>query len=59
MVHCAEKKKLPFSKVLDDDRNIADIHLALYDDVIVFDHVQQVLIFGLSSMLDPFNSIYH
>ncbi|XP_019079487.1 anthranilate synthase alpha subunit 1, chloroplastic isoform X1 [Vitis vinifera] len=36
-----EKKKLPFSKAQDDDRNLADIHLALYDDVIVFDHVEK------------------
>ncbi|KAL6326564.1 hypothetical protein AAG906_008426 [Vitis piasezkii] len=40
-VRYVEKKKLPFSKARDDDRNLADIHLALYDDVIVFDHVEK------------------
>lgn len=54
-----EKKKLPFSKAQDDDRNLADIHLALYDDVIVFDHVEKVLFFGWSSMFVLLNSVYH
>ncbi|XVE99729.1 hypothetical protein REPUB_Repub03eG0225900 [Reevesia pubescens] len=36
-----EKKKLPFSKVPHDDRNLPDIHLGLYNDVIVFDHVEK------------------
>lgn len=40
-----EKKKLPFSKAPKDDRNLADIHLGLYDDVIVFDHVEKVYCF--------------
>lgn len=26
-----------------DDRNLPDVHLGLYDDVIVFDHVEKVL----------------
>lgn len=39
-----EKKKLPFSSAPDDDRNLADIHLGLYDDVIVFDNVEKVLL---------------
>lgn len=43
MVHHVEKKKLLFSKAPNDERNLADIHLALYDDVIVFDHVEKVL----------------
>ncbi|KAH6769116.1 anthranilate synthase alpha subunit 1 [Perilla frutescens var. frutescens] len=38
-VRYAEKKKLPFSCAPNDDRNLPDIHLGLYDDVIVFDHV--------------------
>lgn len=37
-----EKKKLPFSKAPQDDRNLPDVHLGLYDDVIVFDHVEKV-----------------
>ncbi|KAL5542628.1 hypothetical protein UlMin_010338 [Ulmus minor] len=38
-----EKRKFPFSKALKDDRNLADIHLGLYDDVLVFDHVDKKL----------------
>lgn len=40
-VRYSEKKKIPFSKAPLDDRNLADIHLGLYDDVIVFDHVEK------------------
>ncbi|KAF5467417.1 hypothetical protein F2P56_017243 [Juglans regia] len=40
-VRYMEKKKLPFSKAPKDDRNLADIHLGLYDDVIVFDHIEK------------------
>ncbi|KAK7305855.1 hypothetical protein VNO77_43767 [Canavalia gladiata] len=40
-VRYVEKKKIPFSKAPDDDRNLADIHLGLYDTVIVFDHVEK------------------
>ncbi|KAJ9175868.1 hypothetical protein P3X46_014376 [Hevea brasiliensis] len=40
-VRYVEKKKLPFSSAPKDDRNLADIHLGLYDDVIVFDHVEK------------------
>ncbi|MQL91574.1 hypothetical protein Taro_024188 [Colocasia esculenta] len=36
-----EKKKLPFSKVPEDDKNLQDVHLGLYNDVIVFDHVEK------------------
>lgn len=60
MVRSKEKKELSFSKVPGNDRNLADIHLALYDDVIVFDHVEKVLIFACwSSMLVPVISICH
>lgn len=41
-VRYAEKRKLPFSKAPVDDRNLPDMHLGLYDDVIVFDHVEKV-----------------
>jgi len=44
-----EKKKLPFSNAPEDDRNLADIHLGLYENVIVFDHVEKV----------PFLSLLH
>ncbi|GLT31454.1 hypothetical protein SLA2020_061890 [Shorea laevis] len=40
-VRYVEKKKLPFLKAPEDDRNLADIHLGLYKDVIVFDHVEK------------------
>ncbi|KAF8028309.1 hypothetical protein BT93_E1042 [Corymbia citriodora subsp. variegata] len=40
-VRYVEKKKLPFSSAPQDDRHLADIHLGLYDDVIVFDHVEK------------------
>ncbi|KAG4910014.1 Anthranilate synthase alpha subunit 2, chloroplastic [Glycine soja] len=36
-----EKKKLPFSNAPVDDRNLPDVHLGLYDSVIVFDHVEK------------------
>nr|GMC94257.1 anthranilate synthase alpha subunit 1, chloroplastic-like [Ipomoea batatas] len=40
-VRYVEKKKLPFASAPPDDRNLADIHLGLYDEVIVFDHVEK------------------
>ncbi|XP_058099631.1 anthranilate synthase alpha subunit 2, chloroplastic-like [Magnolia sinica] len=40
-VRYVEKRKLPFSSAPMDDRNLPDIHLGLYDDVIVFDHVEK------------------
>ncbi|KAK4737054.1 hypothetical protein R3W88_000751 [Solanum pinnatisectum] len=40
-VRYVENKKLPFSRAPEDDRNLADIQLGLYDDVIVFDHVEK------------------
>ncbi|PHU25769.1 Anthranilate synthase alpha subunit 1, chloroplastic [Capsicum chinense] len=40
-VRYVEKKKLPFSNAPMDDRNLPDLHLGLYDDVIVFDHVKK------------------
>ncbi|MCD7462754.1 Allatostatin [Datura stramonium] len=42
-VRYVEKKKLPFSNAPMDDRNLPDLHLGLYDDVIVFDHVEKVV----------------
>ncbi|KAL2539891.1 Anthranilate synthase alpha subunit 1 [Abeliophyllum distichum] len=36
-----DKKRLSFSSSPKDDRNLADIHLGLYEDVIVFDHVEK------------------
>ncbi|PRQ52585.1 putative anthranilate synthase [Rosa chinensis] len=40
-VRYVEKKKLPFSGAPPDDRNLPDLHLGLYDSVIVFDHVEK------------------
>ncbi|CAN1159648.1 Anthranilate synthase alpha subunit 2, chloroplastic [Linum perenne] len=40
-VRFVEKKKLPFSSAPPDDRNLPDIHLGLYDDIIIFDHLQK------------------
>jgi hypothetical protein len=41
-VRYVESKKLPFENAPDDDRGLADIHLGLYHDVVVFDHVTKV-----------------
>ncbi|KAH7672912.1 Anthranilate synthase protein [Dioscorea alata] len=40
-VRYVEKKKLPFSSSPVDDRNLPDVHLGLYNDVVVFDHVEK------------------
>ncbi|MED6219086.1 ASTRA complex subunit, partial [Stylosanthes scabra] len=40
-VRYVEKKKLPFSNAPEDDRNLPDIHLGLYDSLVVFDHVEK------------------
>ncbi|KAH9326144.1 hypothetical protein KI387_006322, partial [Taxus chinensis] len=40
-VRYVEKRKLPFSKAPEDDRGLPDIHLGLYNDVVVFDHVEK------------------
>ncbi|KAK8947545.1 hypothetical protein KSP40_PGU016927 [Platanthera guangdongensis] len=40
-VRYAEKKKLSFSSSPKDDRNLPDVQLGLYNDVIVFDHVEK------------------
>ncbi|XP_010321741.1 anthranilate synthase alpha subunit 1, chloroplastic-like isoform X3 [Solanum lycopersicum] len=36
-----ENNKFPFLRAPEDDRNLADIQLGLYEDVIVFDHVEK------------------
>ncbi|XP_038988533.1 anthranilate synthase alpha subunit 1, chloroplastic-like [Phoenix dactylifera] len=41
-----ETKRLPFSNAPEDDRNLPDVHLGLYNDVIVFDHVEKVSFFS-------------
>eukprot|EP00249_Psilotum_nudum_P010198 c22396_g1_i1 orf=205-2118(+) len=42
-VRYVERKKLPFTKAPDDDRGLPDIHLGLYNDVVVFDHVSKTV----------------
>lgn len=39
----AELDSLPFSNAPKDDRNLPDLHMGLYRDVIVFDHVAKVI----------------
>lgn len=50
-----EKKKLPFSNGPLDDRFLPDLHIGLYDDVVVLDHVEKVILctkkFSLSNCL--------
>jgi anthranilate/para-aminobenzoate synthase component I len=48
-VRYVEKKKLPFSGAPQDDRDLPDVHLGLYDDILVFDNVEKVLISEQSS----------
>ncbi|XP_022891679.1 anthranilate synthase alpha subunit 1, chloroplastic-like [Olea europaea var. sylvestris] len=55
-VRYVEKKRLLFSNAPMDDRNLADIHLGLYDDVIVFDHVEKKVYVIHWVRLDRFSS---
>ncbi|KAA8543748.1 hypothetical protein F0562_022075 [Nyssa sinensis] len=56
-VRYVEKKKLPFSNAPEDDRNLPDVHLGLYDDVIVFDHVEKKAYVIHWVRLDQFSSV--
>lgn len=56
-VRYTEKKKLPFSMAPKDDRNLPDIHLGLYDDVIVFDHVEKKAYVIHWVRLDQYSSV--
>lgn len=56
-VRYVEKKKLPFSSAPLDDRNLPDMHLGLYDDVIVFDHVEKKAYVIHWVRLDQFASV--
>ncbi|KAL3850604.1 hypothetical protein ACJIZ3_012486 [Penstemon smallii] len=56
-VRYVEKKKLPFSKAPKDDRDLPDIHLGLYDDVIVFDQVEKKAYVIHWVRLDNFSSV--
>ncbi|KAJ1383610.1 Chorismate-utilizing enzyme, C-terminal [Sesbania bispinosa] len=55
-VRYVEKKKLPFSNAPKDDRNLADIHLGLYENVIVFDHVEKKAYVILWVRIDRYSS---
>lgn len=52
-----ENKKLPFSGAPKDDRNLADFHLGLYDEVVVFDHVEKKVYIILWVELDGYLSV--
>ena len=41
-LHFCRTGKLPFSGAPRDDRGLPDMHLALYDDVVVFDHATKL-----------------
>ncbi|XP_044481852.1 anthranilate synthase alpha subunit 2, chloroplastic [Mangifera indica] len=56
-VRYVEKKKMPFSSAPPDDRNLPDVHLGLYDDVIVFDHVEKKAYVIHWVRLDRFSSV--
>ena len=60
-VRYVEKKKLPFEKAPKDDRALPDIHLGLYKDVVVFDHVSKVNLEFVSQTIEyellPYNCI--
>ncbi|KAI3896599.1 hypothetical protein MKX03_023174 [Papaver bracteatum] len=56
-VRYVEKKKLPFSTAPTDDRNLPDISLGLYDDVIVFDHIEKKIYAVHWVRLDQYSSV--
>lgn len=56
-VRYVEKKKLPFSDSPKDDRQLADIHLGLYETVIVFDHVEKKAYVILWVRTDQYSSV--
>ncbi|KAL8154095.1 hypothetical protein V2J09_011855 [Rumex salicifolius] len=56
-VRYVEKKKLPFSNAPMDDRNLPDLHLGLYDNVIVFDHVEKKCYVIHWVQLEQFSSV--
>ncbi|XP_021279322.1 anthranilate synthase alpha subunit 2, chloroplastic-like isoform X1 [Herrania umbratica] len=56
-VRYVEKKKLPFPSAPLDDRNLPDVHLGLYDDVIVFDHVEKKAFVIHWVRLDQYSSV--
>ncbi|KAL3698561.1 hypothetical protein R1sor_012637 [Riccia sorocarpa] len=51
-----ERKKVPFSHAPPDDRGLPDIHLGLYKDVCIFDHVSKVVYAIHWAEVDKFDS---
>ncbi|KAL2898699.1 Anthranilate synthase alpha subunit 1 chloroplastic [Bienertia sinuspersici] len=51
------EKRLSFSSAPADDRNLPDVHLGLYDDVLVFDHIEKKIHVIHWVQLDRFSSI--
>nr|GMD73412.1 anthranilate synthase alpha subunit 2, chloroplastic-like isoform X1 [Ipomoea batatas] len=56
-VRYVEKKKLPFSNGPLDDRFLPDLHIGLYDDVVVLDHVEKKACAIHWVQLDRFSSV--
>ncbi|PKA64893.1 Anthranilate synthase component I-2, chloroplastic [Apostasia shenzhenica] len=57
-IRYSEKQKLPFSNAPKDDRKLPDVNLGLYNDVIVFDHVEKKAYVIHWVHLDQYSSIY-
>ncbi len=52
-VRYAEGGKLPFASAPVDDRELPDLHFALYDRVAVFDHVEKVVYAVVVATVEP------
>lgn len=53
----AENEKLPFVSAPVDDRNLPDLHFALYKTIVVFDHVAKIAHVIHNTLLDDSSSI--
>ncbi|MEE2681185.1 MAG: anthranilate synthase component I [Planctomycetota bacterium] len=42
-VRWMEPAKIPFENAPDDDRHLPDMHLGLYEEIVVFDHVSKMI----------------
>ncbi|XP_050236536.1 anthranilate synthase alpha subunit 2, chloroplastic [Mercurialis annua] len=56
-VRYVEKKKLPFADAPPDDRNLPDVHLGLYEDVMIFDHLEKKAYLIHWVQLDRFSTV--
>jgi len=52
-VRYSEPDKLPFEGAPPDDRDLPDLHFALYDQVAVFDHVEKVIYAVVVATVEP------